>query len=72
MQLDESESEQEGSEPTDTAIEDSSVEGESEVSNPDSTYLDPWEESLKNIARCKNKSHATVSSRGNLVYSPLK
>lgn len=39
MQLDESESEQEGSEQT--VIEDSSVEGESEVSNPDSTYLDP-------------------------------
>ena len=51
MQLDESESEQEGSEPTDTVIEDSSVEGESDVSNPDSTYLDPWEENLKNIAR---------------------
>ena len=57
MQLDESESEQEGSEPTDTntVIEDSSVEGESEVSNPDSTYLDPWEESLKNIARLQEQ-----------------
>ena len=55
MQLDESESEQEGSEPTDTVIEDSSVEGESKVSNPDSTYLDPWEESLKNIARLQEQ-----------------
>lgn len=53
MQLDESESEQEGSEQT--VIEDSSVEGESEVSNPDSTYLDPWEESLKNIARLQEQ-----------------
>lgn len=51
MQLDESE--QEGSEPTEpnTAIEDSSAEGYSKESNPDSVYLDPWEENLKNIAR---------------------
>ena len=57
MQLDESKSEQEGSEPTDTDAvkENSSVEGESEVSNPDSTYLDPWEESLKNIARLQEQ-----------------
>ena len=53
MHLDESESEQEGNEPTEpnTAIKDSSVEGKSEESNPDSIYLDPWRESLKNNAR---------------------
>ena len=52
MLLDESESEQKGSEPTETntAIDDSNVEGESEESDTDSTYLDQWEESLKNIA----------------------
>ena len=63
MQLDESKSEQEGSEQTDTnmVIEDSSVEGESEVSNPDSTYLDPWEESLKNIARRLQEQEACHS-----------
>ena len=52
MQLNESESEQEGSEPTEpnTAIDDSNVEGDSEESDTDSTYLDQWEKSLKNIA----------------------
>ena len=57
MQLDESEGEQEGSEPTEpnTAIDDSNVEGESEESDTDSAYLDHWEESLKNIARLQEQ-----------------
>ena len=42
-------------------IEDSSVKGESEVSNPDSTCLDLWEESLKNIARRLQEQEACHS-----------
>ena len=74
MQLDESESEQEGSEPTDTVIEDSSVEGESDVSNPDSTYLDPWEESLKNIARLQEQEpcHSLKKRQLGLLAAEVK
>ena len=74
MQLDESESEQEGNEPTDTVIEDSSVEGESDVSNPDSTYLDPWEESLKNIARLQEQEpcHSLKKRQLGLLAAEVK
>ena len=68
VQLDESESGQEGSEPTEpnTGIEDSIVERESEESNPDSTYLDPWEESLKNIARLQEQESCHSLKQGRL------
>ena len=67
MQLDESESEREGSEPTDTntVIEDSSV---------DSTYLDPWEESLKNIARLQEQEpcHSLKQRQLGLLAAEVK
>ena len=76
MQLDESKGEHEGSEPmdTNTVIEDSSVEGESEVSNPDSTYLDPWEESLKNIARLQEQEpcHSLKQRQLGLLATEVK
>ena len=76
MLLDESESEQEGSEPTETntAIDDSNVEGESEESDTDSTYLDQWEESLKNIARLQEQEpcHSLKQRQLGLLAAEVK
>ena len=76
MQLDESESEQEGSEPTEpnTVLEDSSAEGENEESNPDSTYLDPWEESLRSIARLQEQEpcHSLKQRQLGLLAAEVK
>ena len=76
MQLDESESKQEGSEPTEpnTTIDDSNVEGQSEEPDTDSTYLDQWEESLKNIALLQQQEpcHSLKQRQLGLLAAEIK
>ena len=76
MQLDESGSEQEGSEPTEpnTAIDDSNVERNSEESDTAAAYLDQWEESLKNIARLQEQKpcHSLKQRQLGLLAAEVK